>query len=812
MTRHDFRRLVGSRILRLDGATGTELAKRGLPAGVSPEAWCLEHPEAILAVQRAYVESGSDILYAPTFGANPVKLAEFGLESRTAEMNRALAELSRRAFPGGMIFGDLAPTGKLVEPFGPLPFEDAVALYRRQIAALIAGGVDGIAIETMMCLQEARAALIALREIAPDLPALVTLTVETGGRTLAGDDPVSALAAVTALGADAFGCNCSTGPLEMAEVIRSLKSYATIPLVAKPNAGMPRLVGDRTVFDLGPEEFADDALKLVDAGASLIGGGCGTTPAHSAALHAAIGNRKPERASSPLRALVGSHARSRLLSPDAPFTLIGERINPTGKKALQAELRGGSLALVKRFASEQQEAGAAMLDLNFGLGGIDEAAMMRRAVAEVTLTSDLPFSIDTVNPAAAEAALRLYPGRALFNSVSAESDRLEQLLPVVMKYGAAPILLPLSDAGIPEDAEGRLAVLRKLLDRLAEYNCPPEECVVDLLVMTVSASPEAPKAALEFLVRCREEYRLNTVCGLSNVSFGLPMRPAVNAAFLGMATGRGLNLAIANPSAPGIGDFAAVSDVLLAKDPKLERFLALAASRAPAPAAAPTGSAAVPGDPREELREAVIRGQREHTLEVLAKLIDAKADPSGLVDGILIPAITEVGEKFERKEYYLPQLMQSADAMSSAMAKLEPLLLAAAEGREDGPLFIIATVEGDIHDIGKNIFALLLKNHHFRVLDLGCNVPAREIVDAARREGASFIGLSALMTTTMPRMKETIELLAAEGLKIPVFVGGAAVDGCYAEAIGAYYGADAMASVRLAQKLAAESATERKKP
>jgi len=805
MTRHEFRRIAGRRILRLDGATGTELAKRGLPPGVSPEAWCLENPEAILAVQRAYVEAGSDILYAPTFGANPRKLAEFGLEARTEEMNRALAALSRKASPGGIVFGDLAPTGMLVEPFGPLPFEEAVEIYRRQIAALIDGGVDGIAIETMMCLQEARAALIALRELAPDLPALVTLTVEAGGRTLAGDDPLAALAALTALGADAFGCNCSTGPVEMAEVIRSLRPYATIPLVAKPNAGMPRLVDDRTVFDLGAEEFAADALKLADAGAALIGGCCGTTPEHIAALNAALGTRTPESSSRPLRALIGSHARARLISPAAPFTLIGERINPTGKKALQTELRAGSLALVKRFASEQETAGASMLDLNFGLGGIDEAALMRRAVGEVTLTSDLPFSIDTVNPAAAEAALRLYPGRALFNSISAESDRLENLLPVVMKYGAAPILLPLSDAGIPDDASGRFSVLMKLLERLAEYGCPPEECVIDLLVMTVSASPEAPKAALEFLEKCRTE-KLNTVCGLSNVSFGLPMRPAVNAAFLGMAAGRGLNLAIANPSAPGIGDFAAASDVLLGKDPKLANFLALAASRAPAPAASSSAvPAAAPGDPREELRDAVIRGQREHTLEVLKKLLDAGAAPGELVDGVLIPAITAVGEKFERKEYYLPQLMQSADAMSSAMAELEPRLLAEAAGHEDGPLFIIATVEGDIHDIGKNIFALLLKNHHFRVLDLGCNVPARAIVDAAKREGASFIGLSALMTTTMPRMKETIELVAAEGLKIPVFVGGAAVDSCYAEAIGAYYGADAMASVRLAQKLAAEA-------
>lgn len=799
MTRSEFKSLAIQRILRLDGATGTELAKRGMPAGVCPEAWILDNPGAIIDVQRCYAAAGSDIVYAPTFGGNPLKLAEFGLEERTKEINRELAKLSRRALPDKYIFGDIAPTGQLVEPYGELAFEETVEIYKRQVRALLASEcIDGFAIETMMDLQEARAALIAVRELS-DLPAIVTLTFEPGGRTLTGVHPVSALVTLQALGADAFGCNCSTGPEAMAEIIASLKPYAKIPLAAKPNAGMPHLVDGETKFDLTAEPFARAALSLVGAGANLIGGCCGTSPEHIRQLSEAIGHSRPRPVAPEKRGLVASPGRFRRIAADEPFALVGERINPTGKKALQAELRSGSLELVKQFAREQTEQGAALLDVNFGLSGIDEADVMRRAVGQIVLTVDTPLCIDSTNPKAVEAGLRIYPGRALFNSVSLEEERIRAILPIAAKYGAMLVLLPLTDEGIPATVDERMHVLAQIAEHARKFGYSSADFIADALIMTISANPEAAELSLDFIEACKRRAGLNTICGLSNVSFGLPNRPAVNQAFLGMAIGRGLTSAIANPAAPGLMDTITAGDALTGRDFQLERFLGRFANTAPA-TSPKTAGAEDTRSAQERMYEAVLRGRQEESLKILDELIASGAQPGAVVDDILIPAITEVGNRFERKEYFLPQLMQSASAMQKAMEKLEPLLQAGG-GRSDGPVFILATVKGDIHDIGKNIVALLLKNHNFRVIDLGKDVPAETIIDTAIREKAQLIGLSALMTTTMPQMKVVIDLARERGLDIPILVGGAAVDENFAESIGAVYGSDAMAAVRNASKL-----------
>ncbi|MBP5530986.1 MAG: dihydropteroate synthase, partial [Lentisphaeria bacterium] len=679
---------------------------------------------------------------------------------------------------------------------------------------------------TMLDIQETRAALLGDREAAPDAPVLVTLTFDESGRTLTGCDPVAALVTMTfepggrtltgnppeaalvtlqSLGADAFGCNCSTGPAEMAGLIRAMKPYADVPLVAKPNAGVPHLRDGKTVFDLGPDEFAAETARLVEAGASIVGGCCGTTPAHIAALKNAVAGANAPKVGAKRRGVVASAQSFRRLAVDEPFAVIGERINPTGKKLFQAELREGKLDIAKRFAAEQTAQGAAVLDVNFGLAGIDEAATMRRAVGELVKTAPLPLSIDTVNPAAAEAALRLYPGRALFNSVSGEADRIEQVLPVAAKYGAMLILLPLDDRGIPMTVNDRMKVLDRILAEAAKYGYTPEDCAADALIMTVSAEPGAAQTALDFIRKCHCERKMNTVCGLSNVSFGLPGRPQLNLAFLGLAAGNGLNLAIANPSAPGIMDLAASRDALLNCDERMERYLARFTPIQAAPAQTAAPAAEKPElTPSEELSQAVVGGRKEAALAALERALGAGAVPQKLVDEVLIPAITVVGEKFEKKEYYLPQLLQSAEAMKAAMAELEPRLLESRGDKTDGPVFVLATVQGDIHDIGKNIFSLLLRNHGFSVIDLGKDVPAARIAEAARKHHAAIVGLSALMTTTMPRMKEVVELFKAEHLDIPIFVGGAAVDGVFAESIGAHYGADAMSSVRLALKLVAE--------
>ena len=789
MDRDSFFRMIRKRILRLDGATGTELAKQGMPPGVCPEKWVTENPEALYAVQRAYADAGSNIVYAPTFGANPCKLAEFGLKDSCRELNARLVKISREAVGDrAFVFGDIAPTGLLVEPYGELLFEDCVNCYKEQIRGLVDGGADGFAIETMMDLQECRAALLAVRETAPDRPVIVTMTFDESGKSLTGCDPVSALVCLQELGADAFGCNCSVGPEAMARIIFRLKPYAKIPLVAKPNAGLPRLKDGKTVFDLDPDGFAAAASSLVEAGAAILGGCCGTTPAHIAALDRSLGER-PGEIFSGMTGVVSSSGGFCRIAPGEPFAVIGERINPTGKKALQAELRNGSLDMVRAFAREQSAAGASLLDVNLGLSGIDECAMMRRTVAELAvLTPAMPLVIDTTSPETAEAALRLYPGRALFNSISGEKKKLQEILPIVKRYGALPILLPLTDEGIPVSGTERIKVLEKLISDAAV-----EDFLVDALVMTVGADLNAPEAALEVISFAAAVLKKGTTCGLSNVSFGLPGRSVVNSTFLALAAGRGLASAIANPCAAGIMGTVAAADALQGRDPKFLRLTAQAVSGGESSAAAP---AAV----KKELSlfEAVLTGEEELALAEVRKLLDKGTDPLKIVDEILIPAVNAVGEKFEKKEYFLPQLMFGASAMRKAMEYLKPLLLKSQEKRPAGPVFVMATVEGDIHDIGKNILTLLLENYGFTVIDLGKDVPCERVLKTALESKAAFIGLSALMTTTMPRMKEMAELLKKEKVDIPLFVGGAAVDAEFARSIGAFYSPDAMGSVRMA--------------
>ena len=797
MNRRDFRELCGRGILRLDGATGTELAKQGLPAGVSPEGWVREHPASIAAVQRAYVAAGTQLVYSCTFGGNRLKLKEFGLEGELRELNRDLAAASRKAVgKRALVFGDLGPTGQFTAPIGAMAFDETVAVYREQAEALLEGGVDGFAIETMMDLQEARAACLAVREVAPDIAVIVTMTFDAEGRTLAGNSPVSALVTMQALGADAFGCNCSTGPAGMAKLIAAMKPYAKVPLVAKPNAGLPQLRDGKTVFSMGPEAFAEEARQLVAAGAGIVGGCCGTTPGHIAAL-----GKRIEGASAPLvgaevRGVVASPRAHRVIAPEAPFALIGERLNPTGKKALQAALRAGDFALVEAIAAEECAAGAALLDVNVGMSGIDEVATMETIVDRLAVQSEAPLCIDTTNPAVAEAALRRYPGRALFNSISAEKSRLEEVLPIAAKYGAMLIVLPLTEAGIPKTAEGRLAAAEEILAAASKYGYTPEECCVDGLVMTVSAEPEAANVTLSTIRECRRR-GWNTVCGLSNVSFGLPRRELANRAFLGMAIGNGLNAAIANPCLPDIMDMVRAGDALRGADAHLERYLAsYAGTKA---AAAPAEAAAL--TPREAVRQAVLSGNASGIGKLAEAALASGVAASALMDEVLIPAITEVGDRFERKEYFLPQLLRSADAMRSAMEVLQPILLKARGDAPSAGKIILATVKGDIHDIGKNIVALMLRNYNFQVIDLGKDVPAEEILDAAVREDCRVIGLSALMTTTMGQMKTVVELAKKRGLiGLKFIIGGAVVDEHYAQEIGAAYAADALATVKLAQE------------
>lgn len=814
MTREEFRALTEERIVLLDGATGTNLQKAGMPVGVCPEQWILENPEVLIDLQKRYVEAGTDILFAPTFTANRIKLEEYGLQDKLEEMNLRLVELSKEAAGGkALIAGDLTMTGEQLYPLGELQFEELIEVYKEQVGAILKAGVDLFVVETMMSLQECRAAVLAIRELC-DLPVMVSLTYNEDGRTLYGTDPATAVVVMQSLGADAVGMNCSTGPEAMIEPMEKMAEYATIPLLAKPNAGMPELVDGKTVFNVGPEEFAEAGKNLVEKGAGILGGCCGTTPEHIRALKEAVLEMKPPKPLTTKRRVLTSERKLVEIKLDGNFMVIGERINPTGKKKLQAELREGSLNLVRTMALEQEENGAQILDINMGMNGIDEKEMMLRTIYEVTSTVDCPLCIDSSHVDIIEEALRIYPGRALINSISLEKEKFENLLPIAKKYGAMFILLPLSDEGLPKDSAEKHGIIRTILEEAVRIGMAKEDIVVDGLVATIGANPKAALECFETFSYCKNELELPTACGLSNISFGLPERAYVNTAFLTMAIAKGLTMAIANPSQELLMNAAFASDMLLNKEESdiryIERMNFLAEKYAGMERVmVPSGAAnAVPGEKRQEktgsgVFQAVLKGNKEHILDEVKVLLDQGEKPEAIINGHLIPAINEVGELFDKKKYFLPQLISSANTMKIAIEYLEPMLERGSG--EAMATIVVATVEGDIHDIGKNLVVLMLKNYGYNVIDLGKDVPAELIVDTAMKEGAKVIGLSALMTTTMMRMKDVVELSKEKGCTCKIVIGGAAITESFAEEIGADgYSKDAAECVKLVERLLAE--------
>lgn len=816
MTREAFRELVKKGPVLLDGATGTNLQKAGMPVGVCPEQWILENSEVLIDLQKQYVEAGTDILFAPTFTASRIKLKEYGLEDHLEEMNRKLVALSKEAAKGtnALVAGDLTMTGEQLYPLGDLMFEDLVDVYKEQAKIIAEAGADLFMVETMMSLQECRAAVLAIREVC-DLPVMVSLTYNEDGRTLYGTDPVTAVVVMQSLGADAVGMNCSTGPEAMLEPIAKMAEYATIPLLAKPNAGMPELIDGQTVFNVEPEEFAEVGKKLVEEGAAIIGGCCGTTPEHIRALKEAVKGIPVKAPLQTKRRMLTSERKSVEITLDGRFMVIGERINPTGKKKLQAELKEGSLNLVRTMALEQEENGASILDINMGMNGIDEKEMMLRTIYEVTSTVDCPLCIDSSHVDIIEAALRIYPGRALINSISLEKEKFEKLLPIAKKYGAMFILLPLSDEGLPKDSAEKHGIIRTIMDEAVRIGMAKEDIIVDGLVATIGANPNAALECFETFSYCKNELELPTACGLSNISFGLPERTYVNTAFLTMAIANGLTMAIANPSQELLMNAAFASDMLLNKKESdiryIERMNFLSEKYAGMERVmvqkTPAGTSAAGGETRKEstgsgVFQAVLKGNKEHVLEEVKKMLDGGAKPDEIINEHLIAAINEVGELFDKKKYFLPQLISSANTMKLAIEYLEPML--ERSNTEAMATIVVATVEGDIHDIGKNLVVLMLKNYGYHVIDLGKDVPADVIVDTAMNEGAKVIGLSALMTTTMMRMKDVVELAKEKGCTAKIVIGGAAITESFSDEIGADgYSKDAAECVKLVERLLA---------
>lgn len=833
MTIEEFHR-ISKTYLYLDGATGSNLVKAGMPAGACPEQWILENQDILLKLQKQYVEAGTDILYAPTFTANRVKLAEYGLENRMESIIETLTAISRKAAAEAgrpvYIAGDLTMTGALLKPVGSMELETLIDIYKEQIGLLVKAGVDLLAVETMMSLAEARAALIAAREVC-QLPVMVTMTFEADGRTLYGTDAKTAAIVLESLGAAAVGVNCSAGPGRMKTLVSDMASYTgDIPIIAKPNAGLPYLdEAGNTCYDMNAAEFTEEMKDLVEAGASILGGCCGTSPEYITRIRETFGKgpRPCRRTTGKGRRYLTSERRTVDFGLDDGFLIVGERINPTGKKMLQAQLREGCFDRVLQFAEEQEKCGAGILDVNVGMAGINEKDTMLRALEEIGGVTSLPLSLDSSHTEVLEAALRHYPGKALVNSVSMESEKMEKLLPIVKKYGAMFILLPLSDRGLPADIQEKIEIIDTVLAKADALGIKKEDIIVDGLVTTIGANKKAALDTLETIRYCKKN-DLATICGLSNISFGMPERGFVNAAFLTLAIREGLTMAIANPSQELLVSCALAADMLLNRQDADIRYIEYAesvtenrmrAQQNGIPESSAAGLSPAPvqkSNPlqnkaendisdekeyRKNLRNAILKGSRSGIAELTKEALARGEEPQALLNEVLLPAINEVGELFDKGKYFLPQLIASGEAMKNAIEILEPLLLQETD-KEDKPTVVIATVEGDIHDIGKNLVALMLKNYGFQVIDLGKDVPKEEIIRAAKENNAKIIALSALMTTTMQRMKEVIDYAKAEGVKARVMVGGAVITREYAEEIGADgYSSDAAEAVKLAKSL-----------
>lgn len=801
--------LRGEEFLVFDGAMGTQLQERGLAAGELPELLCLTHPEVVREVHEAYVAAGADVVTTNTFGANADKLGD----AATVEEVFVAAVGCAREAGARYVAADIGPTGQLLAPMGTLPFDDAYELFARQVRAADAAGADLFVVETMADLAEAKAALLAVCENS-DLPAFVTMTFGEDGRTFLGTTPEVAAVTLSSLGADAVGINCSLGPADVAPLVGRMLPWASCPLMVQANAGLPRVEDGVTVFDVGPEEYCAAVAGMLDAGVTIVGGCCGTSPDHIRGERALVSERRPApRAVSDSFRVCGPQ---RLVSLEAgQVGVIGERINPTGKRRMKEALRSGDHDYVMGEAIAQDRAGAQILDVNAGLPEIDERAVMTRLVSELQGVTTLPLQIDAADPAVIEAAVRSYPGKPLVNSTNGKAETLAAVLPLVRHYGCAVVGLTLDEEGIPPTAEGRLAVARRIVAAADAEGIPRHDVVIDCLAMAASTDQTAPRAILEAIRLVKGELPgVRCVLGVSNISFGLPFRPLVNATFLAAAFSAGLDLAIINPGARRMMDVVDSWRVLSGEDEGarlyVERYATrsdspAAAGASAAPAAAPAVGAPVPDAPAPDatpegrVRELVLAGRKGPMRDAVASLL-AERDALHAIDGALIPALDEVGRRFEEGTFFLPQLMASAEAAKEGFDAIREAVAAAGGAPvADKGKVVVCTVRGDIHDIGKNIVRMLLENYGFDVVDLGRDVPPQAVVDAVLADHVRLVGLSALMTATVPAMAETIDALREQAPWCKVVVGGAVLTPEYARMVGAdYYARDATETARIA--------------
>ncbi len=803
-----------SKIMLFDGGMGSLLQERGLLPGELPETWNIVHPDILTEIHREYLDAGCDIVLANTFGANRLKYNEqtqYGLE----EIVSAGVRNARKAVEAaghGWVALDIGPTGRLLKPMGDLDFESAVSIFREIVEIGVREGADLILIETMSDTYELKAAVLAARENSR-LPVLATVIFDERGKLLTGATPKAVVALLEGLRVDGLGINCGLGPRQMRPMVEELIRYSSLPVIVNPNAGLPRSEGGKTVYDIGPEEFAEAVGELIELGVSAVGGCCGTTPEHIRLLDQLRRGKKPPVRREKDFTVVTSYASAVEIGKDP--VIIGERINPTGKSRFKQALREHNLEYILKEGLTQQDNGAAVLDVNVGLPEIDETAMMREVVMELQSVTELPLQIDTSNAEAMEQALRVYNGKALINSVNGKQEVMDAVFPLVKHYGGVVVALTLDENGIPQTADGRIAIAGKIYREAGKYGISKKDIVIDALCMTISSEPKSALTTLETVRRVREELGGNTILGVSNISFGLPQRENINSAFFAMALQNGLTAAIINPNSQAMMQVYRSYRALAALDEHCKDYIGaygqtvypgnavqakeqMQAEKILSPDDAETG--------RKRLISSVEKGLKDQAVAAASVLLETE-DALELIRTCMIPALDHVGQGFERGTIFLPQLLMSAEAAKAAFEEIRKKMEMSGETGEKRGTIILATVKGDIHDIGKNIVKVLLENYSFEVLDLGKDVSPELIADETEKRKIRLVGLSALMTTTVPSMEETIRLLRVRAPWARVMVGGAVLTPEYARTIGAdAYCRDAMASVKYAEQIFGSSA------
>lgn len=786
---------LGKKLLFYDGGMGTLLQAKGLRPGELPETWNLNHAEEIISIHQAYIEAGSDVILTNTFGANALKFKsdEYPLTDVVTEAVHHVKEASARAKKSVYTALDVGPTGKLLKPMGDLGFEEAYEAYREVMRCGEKAGADLIHIETMSDTYEIKAAVLAAKENT-NLPVFVTAIFDERKKLLTGADVAVFVSMLEGLRVDALGVNCGLGPDQMFPVLEELFRYASLPVIVKPNAGLPKQRGSETYYDVEPEEFARSMREIVRMGAAAVGGCCGTTPQHIREMVQKCSGLELKAPEKKTDTIVSSYGKAVIFGDDSK--VVGERINPTGKKKFKQALKEHDLDYILKEGIMQEEHGADILDVNVGLPDIDEKEMMTEVMTGLQSVTSLPLQIDTVDNLALEAALRLYNGKAMVNSVSGKQESMDAVFPLIQKYGGVVVGLTLDEDGIPETADGRVQIAQRIIDEAAKYGIEKKDIVIDVLTMTISSEPQGAVVTLEALGRVRRELGVHTILGVSNISFGLPVRPIINANFYTMAMYNGLSAGIVNPASADMMKAHDAYHALMGLDPNCTHYIDKYADQT----AAQNGPAAT-GHSEMTLQRAIEKGVKEEARLITQQLVKTE-QPLDIINSHLIPALDNVGKGFEKGTVFLPQLLMSSEAAQTAFGVLRDIMAESGENTEKREKVVLATVKGDIHDIGKNIVKVLLENYSFDVIDLGKDVPAETVLEAVKEYDVKLVGLSALMTTTVVSMEETIRLLRKEAPGCKVMVGGAVLNQDYADMIGAdFYGKDAMQSVHYAQKL-----------